>query len=80
MASILLLKKLTKSFCKKIYNEKCEIARIKSIQYIILALLVQKGVDLHPRRGSCLSLTVTNPTSFGDFPKIKKQLTKLGKQ
>ena len=36
MASILQLKKLTKSFCKKIYNKKCEIAKMKSIQYIIL--------------------------------------------
>ena len=36
MASILLLKKLTKSFYKKIYKEKCEIDKVKSIQYIIL--------------------------------------------
>ena len=44
-----------------------------------LTLSVRKDVDLRPRTESCLSLTVTNPTSFGDFPKIKKQLTKLGK-
>ena len=36
VVSILLLKKPTKSFCKKNYKEKCKIARIKSIQYIIL--------------------------------------------
>ena len=36
MTNILLIEKLTKSFCKKIYNKKCEIAGIKSIQYIIL--------------------------------------------
>ena len=30
------------------------------------------------KKGSRLSLIVTNPPSFGDFSKIKKQLTKLG--
>ena len=44
-----------------------------------LTLSVQKDVDLRLRMGSRLSLTVTNPPNFGDFPKIKKQLTKLGK-
>ena len=39
----------------------------------------RKDVDLRPRTGSRISLTVTNLTSFEDFPKIKKQLTKDGK-
>ena len=34
----------------------------------------RKDIDLHPRTGSHISLTITNPTSFGDFLKIKKQL------
>ena len=45
----------------------------------MLTLSMRKDVDLRPRTGSHLSLTVSNPTTFGDFPKIKKQLTKLGK-
>ena len=39
----------------------------------------QKDVDLRPRTGSRISLIVTDPTSSGDFPKIKKQFTKDGK-
>ena len=36
-----------------------------------LTLSVQNDVDLRLRTGSCLSLTVTNPTSFGNFLKLK---------
>ena len=45
-----------------------------------LTLSVPKDIELHLRTGSRLSLTVTNLPSFGDFSKIKKQLTKLEKK
>ena len=38
-----------------------------------------KDIYLRLRKEYGLSLTITNPPSFGDFLKIKKQLTKLGK-
>ena len=45
----------------------------------LLSVRVFKDVDSRPRTGSSISLTVADPKSFGDFPKIKKQLIKGGK-
>ena len=57
----------------------CKKAIIIKHKNFFLLMFSRKDVDLRPRMGSHISLTVTNPTSFEDFPKIKKQLTKDGK-
>ena len=51
-------------------NRAHRLARIFLMAFLTLSL--PKNVNLRLRMGSRLSLAVTNPLSFGDFPKIKK--------